>query len=133
MVIDTTVFVTIVGVVCGACGLPFGLSREFYDKKRKSQKTFYCPRGCTVSYHGKTEEEKKIARLERKLSSAESSAKYEENRAARYQRKNSALKGHLTRKKRRAANGVCPCCKRTFQQLARHMKTKHPEYGKVNG
>jgi hypothetical protein len=25
--------------------------------------------------------------------------------------------------------GVCPCCNRTFQQLARHMKAKHPGYG----
>jgi hypothetical protein len=22
----------------------------------------------------------------------------------------------------------CPCCNRTFQQLARHMKAKHPEH-----
>jgi hypothetical protein len=23
---------------------------------------------------------------------------------------------------------VCPCCQRSFQNLSRHMKTKHPEY-----
>lgn len=28
----------------------------------------------------------------------------------------------------RVGAGVCPCCKRTFQQLARHMKCKHPKY-----
>lgn len=28
----------------------------------------------------------------------------------------------------RANHGVCPCCKRTFSQLARHMKTKHPDF-----
>jgi hypothetical protein len=26
------------------------------------------------------------------------------------------------------ANGVCPCCNRTFQNLARHMAGKHPDY-----
>ena len=30
--------------------------------------------------------------------------------------------------KARVAHGVCPCCNRTFKQLARHMKTKHPDY-----
>jgi hypothetical protein len=23
---------------------------------------------------------------------------------------------------------VCPCCQRTVSQMARHIKTKHPEY-----
>jgi DNA repair exonuclease SbcCD ATPase subunit len=31
--------------------------------------------------------------------------------------------------KARIKNGICPCCKRSFVQLARHMATKHPEYG----
>ncbi len=26
---------------------------------------------------------------------------------------------------RRVSAGVCPCCNRTFSDLARHMKTKH--------
>jgi hypothetical protein len=33
----------------------------------------------------------------------------------------------LRRIQKRTAAGVCPCCNRTFQQLARHMKTRHPE------
>lgn len=41
---------------------------------------------------------------------------------------NRALKGVVTRTKKRVGNGVCPCCNRTFQQLARHMEAKHPEY-----
>lgn len=31
-------------------------------------------------------------------------------------------------KKRTLKNGVCPCCRRSFASLARHMKHKHPEY-----
>lgn len=33
-----------------------------------------------------------------------------------------------TKLQRRVAHGVCPCCKRTFKQLAAHMKRKHAEY-----
>lgn len=43
-------------------------------------------------------------------------------------RKCSAIKGVATRIKRRVSAGVCPCCNRTFQCLARHMATKHPDY-----
>lgn len=30
--------------------------------------------------------------------------------------------------RQRTANGVCPCCKRSFVQLTRHMASKHPGY-----
>lgn len=51
-------------------------------------------------------------------------------RAARDQARASAAayKGVATRVKRRVANGVCPCCGRTFQQLARHMSAKHLDF-----
>jgi hypothetical protein len=39
-----------------------------------------------------------------------------------------ATKGALTKAKRRAANGVCPCCHRTFANVARHVAAKHPAY-----
>jgi hypothetical protein len=33
----------------------------------------------------------------------------------------------VERKLKRVHRGVCPCCKRTFQNIQRHMETKHPE------
>ena len=44
------------------------------------------------------------------------------------QSQTSDLKSQLTRERKRAAAGVCPCCNRSFVQLARHMKTKHPDF-----
>lgn len=46
------------------------------------------------------------------------------------ERRASALKGVATRMRNRAAAGVCPCCNRTFSQLATHMKKQHPDFGK---
>ena len=47
-----------------------------------------------------------------------------------------AQRGATTRARRQrdkarqsAANGQCPCCGRTFADLARHMAAKHPEHG----
>lgn len=34
--------------------------------------------------------------------------------------------GKLARMTKRISHGVCPCCNRTFENLARHMKQKHP-------
>ncbi|HEX9950777.1 MAG TPA: hypothetical protein VGB53_03340 [Rubricoccaceae bacterium] len=41
--------------------------------------------------------------------------------AERQKRRAAAQKGAHTRTKKRIAAGVCPCCNRTFQDLARHM------------
>ncbi len=45
-------------------------------------------------------------------------------------RQKAAAKGQVTKLKNRAAAGVCPCCNRTFKQLATHMQMKHPEWNK---
>jgi hypothetical protein len=41
-----------------------------------------------------------------------------------------ATRGVVTKIKRRVAHGVCPCCQRTFKDLARHMEGQHPDYAK---
>ena len=47
------------------------------------------------------------------------------------ERSNRALRGHLTRQRKRAAAGMCPCCRRTFENVARHMESQHPGYGEA--
>ncbi len=42
-----------------------------------------------------------------------------------------AQKSATTRITRRVSVGTCPCCHRTFKQLAQHMKNKHPNFGNV--
>ena len=37
-------------------------------------------------------------------------------------------KAAKTRIKNRIAAGVCPCCNRTFQNLAKHMAGQHPDF-----
>lgn len=84
----------------------------------------FCPLGHEWVHGGKTEAEELREEL-----------KYEKERRAqiaadRDQAEASlrATKGVVTKLKKRVANGVCPCCGRTFKQLAAHMQSKHPEY-----
>jgi hypothetical protein len=48
--------------------------------------------------------------------------------ATRFRKSRDGIKGALIKQKKRVGNGACPCCKRTFSALARHIKTQHPDF-----
>lgn len=122
-------------VVTCWCGMRHAIPSElddFQDRQHDNgerQTSIYCPLGHQHIRAGKGEAEKLRERLEgerRRLAATRDLLAHEE-------RSHAATRGHLTRTKKRVAHGVCPCCSRTFQQLARHMKNKHPEYVAENG
>lgn len=104
---------------CCACGVIYGLTTEYQERRRNDHKSFHCPNGHPQSYLGESEAEKNARLL-----------KEEQARHARtLQRENEerSAKEKSERKLKRVNAGVCHCCNRTFQQLARHMADKHPE------
>lgn len=110
---------TLVTVTC-TCGINFAipdtLHQQLLDHRGPNGKQVYCPLGHTWYYTGKTdaerERDKRLA-TEAQLVAARDQLDAEKKAHARTQR--------------RVTNGVCPCCHRTFKQLQRHMKAKHPE------
>lgn len=117
--------------VCCECEMLFAIPHTYRLRLRKSHALFYCPAGHAQHYIDANDEDV----LREKLRKAEARAdewraEYDQEWKARKatERRLSAAKGVLTRTKKRIANGVCPCCNRTFQNLANHMKGKHPEY-----
>lgn len=110
---------------CASCGIQFQLPRSYDDKRREDGKTFYCPNGHSLSYG-----EGEATRLRRFLDAERESHKRTRGRLDQERNSHRATRGHLTRHRKRSAAGVCPCCNRTFQQLSRHMKRKHPDYVK---
>lgn len=42
-----------------------------------------------------------------------------------------AIREDAKQKNRRQGTVTCPCCTRTFANMARHMKTQHPDYNVV--
>lgn len=115
---------------CVNCSVIFGLPVGFESYRRMDAKTFYCPHGHRMSW-AETEADKlrrerdllkqQNARLDEEAAAAKIAAAVAEAQRAR------AVK-EATNLKRRAKNGTCPCCSRTFVELQRHMKTKHPEF-----
>jgi hypothetical protein len=71
--------------------------------------------------------------LRRDLDRAKQNAARLEDEAAAARRREIAAKGQLTKHRKRSAAGTCPCCNRTFANMGRHMKTKHPEFVEEQG
>jgi len=109
---------------CGVhLAIPANLDRWLRESDTHS---CYCPTGHKFVYSDgfeqQLEKERKRLREEQQRLRATRDLLRAEERA------HAATKGSLTKVKKRAANGVCPCCKRSFVQLHRHMKAKHPDY-----
>jgi len=120
---------------CPVCGIIYGLERAFYEYRSNGSASvenrgWHCPNGhsliVTKSKADKLQEQ--LDRERRLRQSAEQNVAYYADEAKREQRRANGYKGHATRMTKRAKAGVCPCCNRTFQQLARHMATKHPTF-----
>lgn len=126
---DTTLEV----VECASCSVKYAIPKSLNDSavrypgNRPNGWTIFCPFGHSWHYVGETPEEKLKRERER---SARVTAELDQMTASRNAYKGVATRERAARKRveERVAHGVCPCCKRTFKQLAAHMERKHPEY-----
>jgi len=116
---------------CGHCGVVWGVPASLIAVRQKDHLGWRCPNGHSWVFLGENEEEKLRRQLkeERDRLSRERS-RHDQTRADRDHAKASlrSTKGVVTRIKRRVANGVCPCCNRSFKDLARHMQGQHPDW-----
>lgn len=113
-------------VTCCNCGMLFAMTEDFKRRRHDDHETFYCPAGHAQHYTGATEAQKLKRELERKENEL-TAARDRANRAAA--ERDAAKKAHR-KMRERVANGVCPCCNRSFENLRNHMHTQHPEFGK---
>lgn len=103
------------------CNATFAVPIVVYNEWLRTKSWWYCP-SCGSHRHFVGESyEQKLKRLENERDAAR-------RRTESEYRSKLAIKGHLTRTKNRIANGVCPCCKRHFNNVERHMRSQHPEF-----
>jgi protein-arginine kinase activator protein McsA len=111
---------TLVTLHCAQCHQMFAITRHFEQEMRRDRGTFYCPSGHSQWYPGDTLEQ------ENKRLKAQITSTRDQLEAAERSRR--ALRGVATKAKNRldrVENGVCPHCQRSFQNLRRHLETKH--------
>lgn len=109
---------------CCNCGMPFAMTKDFYNRRQNDHKSFYCPAGHSQYYAGKSEAQK----LKEKLAKKQEQLDAQHARAARLEREKGKVTRNYKKMRERVKNGVCPCCNRTFQNLLDHMHTEHPDF-----
>lgn len=113
---------------CCSCGVLFGLEDGMRNQRIRDHKTFYCPNGHPQSYTGDTEKER-LRKENERLQSQLVIERRTHDTAIRGERiKRGKAEAAKTRIEQRVHAGICPHCNRTFQQLARHMASKHAEH-----
>lgn len=121
---------------CGTCGLWYAAPDWWWKEQQKNGGDIHCPRGCRRTYGPlkKRREDKLQERLDAagvQLAESRSRERTARASAASADRRTSAQKGVVTKIRKRIAGGACPCCNRSFVDLGRHMKSKHPDYAEA--
>jgi ssDNA-binding Zn-finger/Zn-ribbon topoisomerase 1 len=119
---------TLVAMTCPSCGVKYAMPQVMRDNKESVGGSWFCVNGHSLTY---TETE--IKRLRRELEQKRLEVVRQQENYFAEQRRHERTTKQLRSLKKRTAAGVCPCCKRSFSQLARHMHTKHAEFVKKNG
>jgi len=109
---------------CFECGMVFAMPQQFRANRLRLKDNFYCPAGHPQHYIGEREE----VRLRRMLDEANRSKTELAEQVRREQARATSAETAAAKLKRRVKAGTCPCCKRTFKQLAAHMTNQHPGY-----
>lgn len=119
---------------CITCGVEFGMTKHLYARRQEDEKQFFCTNGHSAVFKESTSTklQRELDRARQRLAEKDDAIAHQRRMREAAERSAAAHKGQVTRMKKRAEHGVCPCCNRTFIQLARHMKTKHPDFGADN-
>lgn len=123
---------TLVEKKCGRCGIWFAVPDWFEDEALKEgpRGGWHCPNGHARHYLQGQREKDEIRTLKDRLLSHQAREAHLVDQRDATERSLRATKGQVTKLKKKAAAGACPCCKRTFQNVSRHMQNQHPEFVK---
>lgn len=115
------------------CGILHAIP-ESLDKQARgeSRHTVYCPLGhdWVVRETAAQKLQKELQRERQQHDQTRAALADEKVEVRRQRHLVNAERSAKTRIKNRVANGVCPCCTRSFSNLRRHMESKHPNYTK---
>lgn len=117
---NLTVQFTTVSCCYDGCGITVAMPKDYYRRVCDSHNWWYCLNGHRQHFTG-TSDAEKLRRAEAQLTA-------QQDQLAAAIRDAESVRVALLRDRQRFANGVCPCCNRSFDNVRRHMETKHPDY-----
>ena len=108
---------------CPNCGSFVALTKEQWRRRREGRENgYWCPNGHKYGWW-ETEEDRQRKRAEVAESKVAALNNHNDNLLTELGRKTKEIKNIHKRTKA----GVCTFCHRTFQNVARHMTSKHSE------
>lgn len=111
---------------CGTCGVWHTIPKIKYDTAYKEGGFWHCPNGHSRGWQN-GHDKQEIVKLCRERDRLQQRVAEKDDDIATKEREVAAQKGLVTKLKKRAAAGTCPCCQRTFTNMATHMRKQHPE------
>ena len=113
---------------CGTCGVLYVVPQCVNDTHIEQGGFSYCSNGHQWGWREGRHEREAIRRERDRLKQENARLIDVAEEAKMVAQK---VEAELGRVQRRHNNGVCPCCHRSFANVARHMKSKHPEVARV--
>lgn len=117
---------------CCRCGEAIYAPAAVKDVYLRNHQNFYCIHGHGQHYsEGKSREQKlqeQLDDMQRRAQRAEQRVAQESDRAEHHKARAASYKGQVTKIKKRVGAGICLCCNRHFENLARHMAGQHPDF-----
>jgi len=118
---------------CWKCKSDVWLPAPLYKAARHSSRiVFFCPYGHAAVFSEDETEADKLRRerdrLFQRMSMLDDTVRAQREELFRSRETITALKNEAVKVRKRAKAGTCPCCHRTFRQMALHMRNKHPEF-----
>lgn len=108
---------------CRTCGCVSTVPEVMNDQLYAEGGYRHCPSGHAWGWSKETCERERLRQERDRL---KQQVAQRDDEVARQIEMRKKAEGKLGRITKRINHGVCPCCNRTFENLARHMKSKHP-------
>jgi hypothetical protein len=125
-------------MTCPNCAGSYALSQAFLDEARSKggfKQCWCCPYCKGSRGYGQSKHDLEKAELQKQLDQSQKEKQwlterrdYAQKESDHFRRSRDGLKSQLTKVKKRIGHGTCPCCNRSFEDLRRHMESKHPEF-----
>ena len=116
---------------CSTCGVTFAMPERLVEMRMVDGLDWWCPLGhrwhYTTGLSAVEAERERAEKLRNELDMTNRLLAGRDEDIKQERRSHAATKGQLTKARKRAAAGVCQWCNRSFEDLARHVASKHPE------
>lgn len=110
---------------CITCGVFYALPETMWNHHVQAGGFHTCLNG---HEQGWDKEGSENGRLRRDKARLQQRIAQRDDEIRDLERSVSAQKGNVTKLKRRAGSGTCPCCQRSFMNVNAHLAKKHPEF-----